>query len=62
MHGLTADTARVMKGVMLNDTIVHGVTVDTAKVMRAGGVMLNGTTSPTFSAVDGFASHVCIAS
>ena len=51
-----------MKGVMLNDTIVHGVTVDTARVMRAGGVMLNGTTSPTFSAVDGFASHVCIAS
>jgi hypothetical protein len=33
----------------------QGVTADTARAMRACGVMLNGATSPTFSAVGRFA-------
>ena len=36
----------------------HGITADTARAKRPCGVMLHGTTSPTFSAVDGFALNL----
>jgi hypothetical protein len=38
------------------------IMADTARAMRPCRVMLNGTTSPTFSAVDGFTLNMCIAS